>query len=594
MPSALSGHAAFSPSPPRVNGLDCILKCMHLAIIKSSITISKHFLPILSSLSHFPNVFTLVLFISRAIFCGYKCLCYGCVRTISKDQIIYSGAVLSPAPYLLFLHKSACGCTRTMHSSFFEYNISRPYPFKWFTPVVVIGGAVAVVLLSILNLGSSGYTQTVQYSHDPNTTVSNETSSKYWRSFPTTKPRATCQSVNIPINTRLLTNNTALTYTLTNVSQNTDRANQTFSSSLVYHNNILPDCTINNIAVRLESLGRTAAQIALTKWGVDAQAYISCNLDTNDQRRTVFNLTAEYNYIPDTVSVYSGFYTFVGRNERERASLYWGESLLSMYSLQLDRDVFSANLVVDDHRVSQGVVTFTPNGSTTDFTRPDFFDMLFRFIAPKPDNSFEVWPPDQVPGLSTDPQEWWAAVDTWADDFAAMDMWSSVDSFAKSLYSTVLADLGQRSSYPNILTDARLLEHFTSNFSQMYEDYTIAGPAKAAFSTLNSTGSLGINPSVLAATYLCEVPRQKPMGTLIVSILVADLVFLQALWILLKLVVEAYLTRKDKQANLCEGCLGQKELLDGSEVVSLRPTQVRRESSYEMVAIDKRESLLAP
>ena len=98
-----------------------------------------------------------------------------------------------------------------MHSSFFEYNISRPYPFKWFTPAVVIGGAVAVVLLSILNLGSSGYTQTVQYSHDPNATVSDEASSKYWRSFPTTKPQATCQSVNIPINTRLLTNNTALT-----------------------------------------------------------------------------------------------------------------------------------------------------------------------------------------------------------------------------------------------------------------------------------------------------------------------------------------------------------------------------------------------
>ncbi|MCJ1262131.1 hypothetical protein MMC22_002001 [Lobaria immixta] len=341
----------------------------------------------------------------------------------------------------------------------------------------------------------------------------------------------------------------ALTYTLTNVSQNTDRANQTFSSSLVYHNNILPDCTINNIAVRLESLGRTAAQIALTKWGVDAQAYISCNLDTNDQRRTVFNLTAEYNYIPDTVSVYSGFYTFIGRNERERASLYWGESLLSMYSLQLDSDVFSANLGVEDHK---------------------------------------------VPGLSTDPQEWWAAVDTWADDFAAMDMWSSVDSFAKSLYSTVLADLGQSPSYPNILTDTRVLEHFTSNFSQMYEDYTIAGPAKAAFSTLNSTGPLGINPSVLAATYLCEVPRQKPMGNLIVSILVADLVFLQALWILLKLAVQAYLTRKDKQANLCEGCLGQKEILDSSEVVGLRPKQVKRESSYEMIAIDKRERLLAP
>lgn len=100
---------------------------------------------------------------------------------------------------------------RTMHSSYFDYKISRPYPFKWFTPVVIIGGAVAVVLLSILNLGSSGYTLAARYSHDPNATVS-VGRSQYWPSLPTIKPHATCQSANTPVNTRLFTNNTALTY----------------------------------------------------------------------------------------------------------------------------------------------------------------------------------------------------------------------------------------------------------------------------------------------------------------------------------------------------------------------------------------------
>lgn len=127
----------------------------------------------------------------------------------------------------------------------------------------------------------------------------------------------------------------------------------------------------------------------------------------------------------------------------------------------------------------------------------------------------------------------------------------------------------------------------------MFELDPIAGPAKDAFSTLNSTGPLGIHPSVLAATYLCEVPRQKLMGTLIVSVLVADLVFLQALWIALKLVVVGYLKRKEMQANLCEGCLQQKELLLGPEEMGLEPTQVRRGSSDEMIALDKRQSLLA-
>lgn len=237
------------------------------------------------------------------------------------------------------------------------------------------------------------------------------------------------------------------------------------------------------------------------------------------------------------------------------------------------------NLTVEDNNiVAEGVLTFTRNNSTTDFRSLDFFDVLFRFIGPKPDNTFVVWPPDIVPDV--------------ADTIPDLEFWNSSDSFAKSLYATVLADLGQTTSSPNILTDANLLEHYTANFSSMYELDPIAGPAKDAFSTLNSTGPLGINPSVLAATYLCEVPRQKPMGTLIVSVLVADLVFLQALWITLKLVVEGYMKRKDMQANLCEGCLQQKELLIGEEM-GLDPSQVRRESSDEMIAVDRRQSLLA-
>lgn len=44
-----------------------------------------------------------------------------------------------------------------MASSMFDYSISRPYPFRWFTPVVIVGGAIALVLFSFLNLVSTGY-----------------------------------------------------------------------------------------------------------------------------------------------------------------------------------------------------------------------------------------------------------------------------------------------------------------------------------------------------------------------------------------------------------------------------------------------------
>lgn len=44
-----------------------------------------------------------------------------------------------------------------MALSFFTYNVTRPYPFKWFTPLVIIGGCLAFTLFTVLNLITSGY-----------------------------------------------------------------------------------------------------------------------------------------------------------------------------------------------------------------------------------------------------------------------------------------------------------------------------------------------------------------------------------------------------------------------------------------------------
>jgi hypothetical protein len=44
-----------------------------------------------------------------------------------------------------------------MHKSIFSYNLSRPYPYPWFTWVVVIGGVLATALFSVVNLAADGY-----------------------------------------------------------------------------------------------------------------------------------------------------------------------------------------------------------------------------------------------------------------------------------------------------------------------------------------------------------------------------------------------------------------------------------------------------
>lgn len=80
----------------------------------------------------------------------------------------------------------------------------------------MIGGIIATVILSIFNLPSNDYVLTVEYSSDPNSTES-QAWLQGWPSLSTSKVRAICQPANIPLNTKLLTNNTALTYALTEV-----------------------------------------------------------------------------------------------------------------------------------------------------------------------------------------------------------------------------------------------------------------------------------------------------------------------------------------------------------------------------------------
>lgn len=55
------------------------------------------------------------------------------------------------------------------HESFFTYNISRPYPFRWFTPVTVVGGILLTVLISFANFVASGYDLRTVYASDPGT-----------------------------------------------------------------------------------------------------------------------------------------------------------------------------------------------------------------------------------------------------------------------------------------------------------------------------------------------------------------------------------------------------------------------------------------
>lgn len=159
-----------------------------------------------------------------------------------------------------------------MHLPSFSYPVTRTYPYNWFPWVVIIGGIIATVFFSALNVAANGYNLVVQYTTNPNATLAQE---RWTQRFPFSmvqKMSSSCQSQNIPINSQFFTDKLSLEYTLTGVWQEQDGDVVTLPS-LRYTNNTLENCYVNIIQVDLRSTQRTSEQQAWKQWGPEATVY---------------------------------------------------------------------------------------------------------------------------------------------------------------------------------------------------------------------------------------------------------------------------------------------------------------------------------
>jgi hypothetical protein len=291
---------------------------------------------------------------------------------------------------------------------------------------------------------------------------------------------------------------------------------------------------------------------------IRVRAYVACAIE-GAAGRTSLNLTTTYDYVPETVA-FSGLSRFLGtnfldRDKETRASPYWGESLMSMYWAYLTRsmqDIRGNATSSGVAAIRKGAISFTRNNSSiSDITDPSFFEVDYRFIVDIGQGDLFII----HPGLYNQS----SSIANLNSINAYPNIWIQVDSLAKSIYSTILTDFGQASSTPNILTDGDTLQYFTSNFSLALQHIANAapGPATQDYDTLKATtGPLGMTPSVISTNYICQVPQLKSGGNLFLAVLVADLVFLQALWKIFTLATDWLLLRKRPSANQCQGCIG--------------------------------------
>lgn len=447
------------------------------------------------------------------------------------------------------------------HESFFSYTITRPYPYRWFTPVAISGGIILLVAATVINMVASGYELISECSMDPDATTNQHVWFKNWPDWlASTKP--TCAATIVPLETSLYTNNTVLPWTLLSASEYDASGNTTDSESLYYYNYQLQNCSISGIQVTVESTHRDAAESAAMAVGATVHAEATCLVNSqNAKRQNLIQLfTSWYPLGPG----YQPSSQFLGVNATAKSSLYWGESVARLYwanflmnyfqdSTHLDPPLYKANFVLDRPTTWQ---TTDHGPNSTDFLRLAFCIATQLNATGMAENSPNVCEESE-------------SLDHMIGTGHLPNVWEPLGVMAKAMWFLLLADLGQDDSpsEPNILAQADSLAVLTQNMTQV--NSSISEPFRFEIDahglSLNpyimseeADSHLFVNQSVLVTSYTCQVPRRKAMVSLIIPIIVANLVLLQAGWQLFVYLVDQFFISKDKELSYCTGCSGSQ------------------------------------
>jgi hypothetical protein len=483
-----------------------------------------------------------------------------------------------------------------LHESIFSYGLSRPYPFKWFTPTVLIGTVVATVLFSFLNVAATGYERITVESSNPNATVANSTFFSNWPAYLTANTRPSCDAKILAVSNAYYTNNTAFSYKLESISKKASDGSVQYFGDLSYYNNALQNCTVPQIEIRFEAPDRSAHQIAVQQWGAELLASIVCRVDTQDgSRRVNLSTTYDFNSVADR---------FPGRNATTKPSLWWGESLLGWYYIKLTSDMYlstqaQAERADDRKKVYKGYVGFKlpkdPIVHPGDIQSPNFFQSTFP----------ECFYIDRNDRLESGIQYCRKENGKWI--LPLEDILPTAATITKVFHSTILMDLGQQN--PSILNDQPLLEYFSKNITAIAAQQ--AGGEKSwgwgnnikmselhpelaqgPYTSQNASNwKLATEPSFVSVSYLCQIPRMKSTGSLIFSVLIANLVFLQVLWKVFVLIVDFFLYRRHPNMSSCQGCQPTRafsevglEMLRPASTVSSQGLTLKPGAAYSPLA----------
>ncbi|KAF2147089.1 uncharacterized protein K452DRAFT_314318 [Aplosporella prunicola CBS 121167] len=424
----------------------------------------------------------------------------------------------------------------------FAHSVSRPFPWRYLTPSLIIFFILATVFLSFFTAVVDGYELRLTYTTNPNGTMAK----KMWYDKPL-----------FAMVTKRFTQTNSVSLTLNNI----ETTNHTILTSLTYHNNTLKDCYIHSIKMNFDSESESAG---IEPFAPKLLGGVTCSI-SNGLNNFLFNLTVEYNI--NVSQFYEGTYgrhltqeqhndvgvyrKFVRSNSPD-AAMWWAESLMVAYSIhafssQTNLSNRMANLTAI--KVGKSTLNYQPSSVVTDLKDDRFFNTNIWFTDKE--SRLYMW------------DEWAKSSETLSGPvsnltLAEMKETARVnDMLAKAFYSTILVDLGNKDK-PNVIADEQLLQRYTRKLGTYGPSTELLGRLSLANDSYNALkhirGRPTIKPSTIFSGYLCQIPTRKSTSSFMIAVLLADLVILRALWTIITFTATLIAEKKDPQENWCIGC----------------------------------------
>ncbi|KAF4963059.1 hypothetical protein FSARC_8890 [Fusarium sarcochroum] len=425
-----------------------------------------------------------------------------------------------------------------MYQSFHSYHLTRPYPYRWFSPLALMGGIIATVGFSLLNVASQGYTTYSNSTTNPNETLTHRDWLTGWPSF-LVGTEVTCQSSSFALQSQIYTNNTALPFRVKRVWRPDEDGEQIDMGVLEYYNQPLEQCNITRIFTEIDiRTSRSSSQIAMMPVGGSVTGETICYFETTEGR-TYLELMVIYDPV---ASGQNSMRSFVYSNQTRQANLYWASSMMRYYWADLMWKFAEANKKWENRWIN-GNIQFQPRGfkpGQDKFTEDDIMDksddffrvgcFLNQNVDPDVVAHFDFCQQNNITDLdSKDTQK----------ELRMPGFWNSANILSKAMYFAILADLGRDDEYmPNLLSRSKLLEEFTQDLTKTAKNldsgFSWGINRAVANYTFKSSDfpdvDLSVAPSVLSSKYLCKVRKLKSPLSLIISVLVADIVLLSSTW----------------------------------------------------------------